>query len=287
MEGGNVLMARIGAHISIAGGLENGIRRGEELQCESIQIFTKNQLQWRAGVLSQSKAERFLHAWSESSIQDVVVHASYLINLAATDDIGGKSIVALEDEIDRCDILGIDDLVLHPGSSRGNSLETAIDLLIHRLAVVLERTAHKRVRILLETMAGQGNLLGARFEEFHRIFEALEWNPRLGVCLDTCHMFAAGFEMRTESAYKRLMDHVDASVGLDTVRCWHLNDSSHPLGRRLDRHSHIGEGELGYAPFSFILNDPLWENVPCILETPQNGPGYAGNLAILRKLRGR
>lgn len=279
-------MALIGAHMSIAGGLEKSIERGEALSCEAIQIFSKNQIQWRCAPLSQGRAERFFRAWGESSIESVVVHASYLINLAATDATGDRSIVALEDEIERCDLLGVDDLVLHPGSSRGRPAEEGLALAAERLGLVLGRTAHKRVSVLLETMAGQGDILGKDFRQLRRIFELLDWHPRLGLCLDTCHMFAAGFEMRTPASYERLLDEVEKTIGLDRVRCWHLNDSAHPLGRKLDRHANIGEGELGNAPFSFILNDPLWEDIPCILETPPDGHGYGRDLAILRKLRG-
>jgi deoxyribonuclease-4 len=279
-------MAKIGAHVSIAGGLEKSIERGEALSCEAIQIFTKNQLQWLSAPLSQSRGERFYRSWAASSIEDVVVHASYLINLAATDATGPKSVAALEDEIERCDILGIDLLVLHPGSSRGRDAESALDLVAGRIAAILERTAHKRVRILLETMAGQGDVLGRDFRQFRRILDELDWHPRIGLCLDTCHMFAAGFDIRTEAAYHRLLDQIDGAVGLDRVACWHLNDSFHDMGRGLDRHAHIGEGALGYTPFSCILNDELWDDVPCILETPQIGSGHAGNMAILRKLRG-
>lgn len=279
-------MAIIGAHVSIAGGLEKSIERGEELGCEAIQIFTKNQLQWRSAPLSQSRGERFYRSWAASSIEEIVVHASYLINLAATDATGAKSIAALEDEIERCDLLGIDNLVLHPGSSRGRDVESALDLVAERIASILDRTAGKRVRILLETMAGQGDLLGRNFKQFQRILDALDWPSRVGICMDTCHMFAAGFDMRTEAAYQRLLDQVDDTVGLDRVGCWHFNDSIHDMGRGLDRHAHIGEGTLGYAPFSFVLNDPLWEHAPCILETPQNASGHAGNMSILRKLRG-
>lgn len=280
-------MPRIGVHVSIAGGLERAFARGEELSCETIQIFTKNQLQWRSAPISQGRAERFLRAWGESSIADVIVHSSYLINLAATDATGEKSVAALEDEVERCDILGIEDLVLHPGSSKGNPADQSLDLMSERLKAVLERTAHTRVNILLETMSGQGNHLGSDFSQLRRIFENLDWEPRLGVCLDTCHMFASGLDFRTEPTYKRLLGHIDSSVGLDRIRCWHFNDSVHPLGRKLDRHAHIGEGELGTTPFSLILTDPLWEDVPCILETPLEGAGHGRDIAILRKLRGR
>ncbi|MDI9371229.1 MAG: deoxyribonuclease IV [Synergistaceae bacterium] len=279
-------MAIIGAHVSIAGGLEKGIERGEALGCEAIQIFTKNQLQWRSAPLSQSRGERFYRAWAESSIQKVVVHASYLINLAAVDATGPKSMTALEDEIERCELLGIDDLVLHPGSSRGRDPESALELVAERLGQIIRRTEHKRVRILLETMAGQGDLLGRDLKQFAFIMERIDWTPRVGICMDTCHLFAAGYELRTKAAYQRLVDQVDSLLGLDRVGCWHLNDSFHDLGRGLDRHAHIGEGELGYDPFAFILNDSLWVNTPCILETPIESDGHARNLAILRKLRG-
>lgn len=279
-------MPKIGAHVSIAGGLEKAFARGEEFSCEAIQIFSKNQLQWRSAPISQGRAERFLRAWGESSVEDVVVHSSYLINLAATDATGEKSVAALEDEIERCDILGIDNLILHPGSSRGNPVEQSLDLMSERLRGVLDRTAHKRVNILLETMSGQGNHLGSDFSELRRIFENLDWDPRLAVCLDTCHMFASGLDFRTEPAYRRLMGHIDSAVGLDRVLCWHFNDSAHPLGRKLDRHAQIGEGELGSYPFSLILTDPQWEDIPCILETPLEGAGHGRDIAILRKLRG-
>ena len=279
-------MALIGAHVSIAGGLEKAFSRGEEHFCEAIQIFTKNQLQWRSAPLSQGRADRFQRAWSESSVVDVVTHSSYLINLAAVDDTGEKSVAALEDEIERCDLLGIEDLVLHPGASKGQDKEESLDLVAKRLEGALRRTAHKRVNILLETMPGQGSQLGADLKDFSSIFEALNWDPRLALCLDTCHLFAAGYDFRTEGGYERLLSQVDSAVGLDRVRCWHLNDSIHPLGRRLDRHAHIGDGELGYTPFSLIVTDSLWEHTPCIIETPPTGAGYGRDLALLRKLRG-
>lgn len=279
-------MARIGAHVSIAGGLEKCFSRGEAIGCEAIQIFSKSQLQWRSAPLSMGTAGRFHSAWKESSIRNVVVHASYLINLGARDDTGVKSEGALLDEIERCDLLGVDDLVLHPGACRGEPVESTLELVVRRLEEILERTWDKQVRILLETMAGQGSLLGNTFDHFRYIFERLDWHSRIGLCLDTCHLFAAGFDMRTESSYRKLMGHIDSAIGLDRVHCWHLNDSAHPLARGLDRHASIGEGEIGLVPFSLIVNDPLWDEVPCIVETPVKGTGHAGDLEILRKLRG-
>lgn len=279
-------MARIGAHVSISGGLEKSIERGEALGCEAIQIFTKNQLQWRSSPVAQSKADRFCRSWAASGIKSVVVHASYLINLAAVDATGPRSVTALEEEIERCDTLGIDDIVLHPGSSRGRDADEALDLVSERLSQILDRTRHKRVRILLETMAGQGDILGRDFRQLKRIIEGAGWHYRLGVCMDTCHLFAAGHDIRSRAAYQRLVDQAEEAVGLDRVGCWHLNDSFHELGRGLDRHAHIGEGALGYEPFAFILNDSLWEETPCILETPLDSAGHARNMAILRKLRG-
>lgn len=279
-------MALLGAHVSIAGGIDKCIARGEALGCEAIQIFSKNQLQWRSAPISHGAAERFHSHWSKSNIVHVVVHASYLINLAATDETGTRSEAALQDEVERCDLLGVDDLVLHPGSSRGRPADEALDLVSRRLGAVLRRTEGKRVRILLETMAGQGSLLGGDFAHFRHIFDALDWHPRLGICLDTCHLFAAGHDIRRDPAYRKLLGKIDNAVGLERVFCWHFNDSVHDLGRGLDRHAHIGEGALGTLPFSLIVNDPLWEHTPCIVETPVTGQGHGGDLALLRKLRG-
>lgn len=280
-------MALIGAHMSIAGGLWRSIERGEALQCEAIQIFTKNQLQWRAAPLRLSDCERFYQTWKRSQIRSVVGHASYLINLAGSDPVRCNSIQALVDEILRCEDLGIRDVVVHPGSHRGAGKEKGLKLLSEALSTILSETAETKVRILLETMSGQGDSLGDQIEDFVSVFDENTGDVRLGLCLDTCHLFAAGYELRTEEALFRLLSIVEKRVGLDRVGCVHLNDSLLERGSRRDRHTHIGQGRLGLVPFSLILASPHFAEVPCILETPKSGVGDAGNLALLRKLRGR
>lgn len=279
-------MTLLGAHISVAGGLEKAFDRGESLGCAAIQIFTKNQLQWRSAPLPAGVCERFLRRWSESPIQKVVAHASYLINLAAPGTLGEKSSLSLQDEIERCDSLGITEIVLHPGSAKENPVEEAIRLVSGRLRSVLARTEGKRVRILLETMAGQGAFLGAKLEEIAMLVEGTDWDDRIGICLDTCHLFASGYDFRSPEAYERLIFSVDRLVGLERIGCIHLNDSVHARGRRLDRHSHLGDGEIGLSPFGYFVTDERFSFVPCILETPLEGIGHGGDLALLRKLQG-
>ncbi|HPD96792.1 MAG TPA: deoxyribonuclease IV [Synergistales bacterium] len=279
-------MSLVGTHVSAAGGVWQAIERGEALGCESIQIFTRNQLQWRARPLSESACDRFMRAWRSSRIKKVVAHAPYLFNLAAEGDTRKRSIESLAGEIQRCDQLGIDDLVLHPGSHLGLGEEAGRKLVSDGLKQVIALTDSSRTRVLLETMSGQGNTLGSTLDELAWIFDEVDCFPRLGICLDTCHLFAGGYELRGRVSYERLCSSVERLFGLDNIRCWHLNDSKKGLGSRLDRHQHIGEGMIGSELFSCIVSDPRWNNTPCLLETPKDGPGDEGNLALLRKMRG-
>lgn len=276
----------IGAHISVAGGLHRAIERGEALGCEAIQIFTKNQLQWRASPVSQGACERFLKSWSGSGIRKVVAHASYLINLAGSERIRVKSIDALVDEVRRCDQLGIDDLVLHPGSHRGDGPVAGIGRIAQSLENMYDKTDGLRVRILLETMAGQGDGIGASLEELAAVLDALGRHDRVGICLDTCHLFAAGYEVRTPEGYERVTRRVEKLFGRSRVGCWHLNDSRSERGSGKDRHQHLGEGEIGTDAFGRIVADDRWLETPCILETPKDNGGDLKNLSVLRKLRG-
>ncbi len=279
-------MSLIGAHVSVAGGVWNAISRGESLGCESIQIFTRNQLQWNAPPIADSVASRFMDAWKKSSIGKVVVHASYLINLASEGKTRERSITSLVEEIRRCEQLGIDDIVLHPGSHLGAGAETGRGLVSGSLRQVIDRTSTARTRILIETMSGQGNTIGSSIEEIAWIIDKVGDHSRVGLCLDTCHLFAGGYELRGRSSYERLVRTVEKHVGTDRMGCWHLNDSKKEMGSRLDRHEHLGEGHIGSEVFSCIVSDPLWEDTPCLLETPKGGPGDEGNLALLKKLRG-
>ena len=254
--------------------------------CEVLQIFTKNQLQWFASPLPLRECERFYRAWRESGISAVVSHASYLINLAGEEPLRGKSMEALIDEIERCAHLGIEDLVLHPGAHLGQGLEKGFLNLTEGLRVVLDRTENTRVRILLENMAGQGTVLGARVDFFRAVLQGLDWSGRIGLCLDTCHLFAAGYELREKGSYEHFVKNLEKNFGLERIGCWHLNDSKAEKGSRRARHQHLGEGELGLKFFSILLSDSRWDNVPLILETPKCGVGDCGNMVLLRKLRG-
>ena len=279
-------MSLIGAHVSIAGGLWKAIERGESLGCEAIQIFTKNQLQWRASPISESVGSRFMAAWSRSAIKKVVAHASYLLNLASGKEKREKSVAVLAEEIERCEALGIEDLVLHPGSHLGEGLEYGRELVAEGLKCALERTSGMRTRVLLETMSGQGYSIGTTIEDLAWILDRVDDPSRAGICLDTCHLFAGGYELRGRTSYDRFVRSVEKHIGLERVGCWHLNDSKAEMGSRIDRHQHLGEGFLGLDLFSSIITDPRWKDVPCLLETPKGPPGDRGNIALLRKLRG-
>jgi deoxyribonuclease-4 len=221
-----------------------------------------------------------------SSLRSVVSHASYLLNLAGDDHTRNRSKQALAEEIERCDQLGIDAVVLHPGSSKGIERGRALERLADALRDVLSATEETRVTVLLETMAGQGDILGTGVEELADVIEMLGWDDRLGVCVDICHLFGAGLDLRTEGGYERLVASLKKQVGYARVGCWHMSDNKGKLGSRVDRHAHIGEGEIGFIPFGMLVSDERFSNTPTVLETPKEGIGDEGNLALLRKLRG-
>lgn len=279
-------MALIGAHISVAGGLHSAYQRADAAGCESMQIFTRNQRQWSNDPLSFREIEEFYRASKDSSVRKVVSHASYLINLGGNDHVRGKSEEALISELERCRHLSIDDVVLHPGFALESTGEAALARVSASLLKVLEATSDIKVRILLETMAGQGSVLGGDISEFSAIMDHLEGHPRIGFCVDICHVFAAGYEMRTHESYNRLVGLLEKHVGLERIHCWHLSDSKMDKGSKKDRHQHLGEGTIGLEPFSMLVNDVRFDNVPAILETPKEGIGDEGNLSLLRKLRG-
>ena len=279
-------MALIGAHISVAGGLHRAYQRADAAGCESMQIFTRNQRKWSNDPLSFREIEEFYRASKDSSVRKVVSHASYLINLGGNDHVRGKSEEALISELERCRHLSIDDVVLHPGFALESTGEAALARVSASLLKVLEATSDIKVRILLETRAGQGSVLGGDISEFSAILDHLEGHPRIGFCVDICHVFAAGYEIRTHESYNRLVGLLEKHVGLERIHCWHLSDSKMDKGSKKDRHQHLGEGTIGLEPFSMLVNDVRFDNVPAILETPKEGIGDEGNLSLLRKLRG-
>lgn len=281
-------MALIGAHMSVAGGLDKAFERADALGCESMQIFTRSQRQWQARPVSLQEAEGFYRAWQRSNVRAVVSHASYLINIASPDAaVRAKSAAALREEVERCRHLNIDDIVLHPGFAMDAGVDAATTNIAETLLRLFDATQEYKTRILLETMAGQGTCVGGDLAHFTEILDKANWHPRIGLCIDTCHVFAAGYDLRSSDAYERLVAAADKHVGLSRVRCWHLNDSKAAKGTHLDRHAHLGEGEIGLHPFALLMNDERFEETPTILETPKEGVGDEGNLSFLRKVRGQ
>lgn len=273
--------------MSISGGIWKAIERGEALKCEAIQIFTKNQLQWFGKRLSALDIEMFYNEWKKSNVKKIIAHTSYLINLASPENKSyEKSISALIEEIKRCDELGIPYLVMHAGSHKGRGEEWGIKRIASALKIVFEETSGSQARILLETTAGQGNNLGHKFDHLAEIMSIVGKDDRLGVCLDTAHVFASGYDISTEHGYRNTIKYFSRIIGIEFLFALHLNDSASPLGSKLDRHAHIGKGLIGEKTFSLILNDERFKEKPMIIETPKGGNWDAINLATLRKLRG-
>lgn len=288
-------MPRLGAHLSIAGGLPRALDRAKASRCEALQIFTKSVGQWRARPLPPEEVAEF-RSLREAMGIPVVAHNSYLINVAAADPVlRARSIAALGEELDRAESLGLDGLVMHPGSYTSSSEAQGLMLIAQALAALLRERPGHRVRILLEHTAGQGTNLGHRFEHLAAIIERLDGSPRVGVCLDTCHLLAAGYDLCSDTGYKATFRDFDRLVGIDRVAAFHLNDSKKPCGSRVDRHEHIGKGCLGLEPFRRILTDRRFAKLPMLLETPKRetpesrrtcdaDPWDLRNLRTLRKL---
>jgi deoxyribonuclease-4 len=274
----------IGAHISTKGGLHTAFERAAAVNASAMAIFAKNSNQWKGKVLTDDDCALF-HL--KRSVQPVLTHASYLINLATTNRLfHRKSIAAMIDELDRAERLGIHAVVLHPGAHMGAGANAGIDQVARSLDQIHRSIPHHRVVTLLETSAGQGSCLGCSFEELGRIQSLVDDKRCVGVCIDTCHIFAAGYNIRTRDGYERMVGEVEAHVGIENVGAFHLNDSKRPPGSRVDRHQHIGKGEIGTDAFGFILNDPRFARIPKLIETPKNPDNSwdVENLATLRSL---
>jgi len=263
-------MPRIGAHLSIAGGLWRAVDRAEASGCEALQIFTKSAGQWRARDLPDEEVELFRRRVRETRIRPVVAHNSYLINVAAADaELRRKSIAALADELDRADRLGLAGLVMHPGSYTSGSEDEGLRLIADALAAIFESRPDSKTLMLLEHTAGQGTNLGHRFEHLAAIIDFLGGSPRVGVCLDTCHLLTAGYDICSEQGYEETFRTFGRIVGFSRLKAFHLNDSKKPCASRVDRHEHIGKGCLGLEPFRWILNDRRFAKLPMLLETPK------------------
>lgn len=279
-------MDNLGAHMSIAGGLPNALTRGREVGCSVVQIFLKNQLRWVGRTLAPEEVAEFKRRRAATGIHTVFAHATYLINLAAPDDAEWKRAVdAFHDELVRAEELALPYVVIHPGSHKGAGREVGLARIVAALDELAARTAGLRVRIALENTAGAGNLLGSRAEELGAILGGVRYPGRLAVCLDTCHLFAAGYDIRTPTGFAAALERFETAVGPDRIVAFHLNDAKAGLGSGLDRHEHIGRGQIGLGAFRLLLNHRRLGGLPMVLETPKADRGDERNLATLRRLR--
>lgn len=280
-------MRLLGAHMSIAGGHALAIDRATTFDMTACQIFTKNANQWNAKPIAPEAAEGFRSRVAASDVSFVVAHDSYLINLASPDDtLWERSIAAFGDELERSALLGVPWLVTHPGAHMGSGIDEGIRRVAEALNRLFDTLPNADVTVLLETTAGQGTTLGREFEELAGILALIEDQRRAAVCFDTCHVFAAGYDLRDAETFAATMQAFDDTIGLPRLRVFHLNDSKKGLGARVDRHAHIGEGELGSEAFRLLLNDPRFADLPGVLETPKDDDeeGDRRNMATLRGL---
>lgn len=287
-------MPLLGAHLSIAGGLPRAVERARATGCEAFQVFTKSVGQWRARPLEKEEIRTFRRDLDASGITHVFAHTSYLINVAAADAVlRERSMAALAEELDRAEALGLMGVVLHPGSYTSGTEAVGLRLIADGIRTVLRSRRRGRTHVLLEHTAGQGTNLGHRFEHLAEILERLNGSSRVGVCVDTCHLIAAGYDITSVEGYDATFRELAARVGFDRLEVFHLNDSKKPCGSRVDRHEHIGKGCLGLEPFRRLLTDSRFARLPMILETPKStarpaalaDPDDLNNLATLRRLR--
>jgi deoxyribonuclease-4 len=273
--------------MSISGGVDGALERGASIGCESVQIFLKSNMQWTGKPISDEEAARFRHGLKRIAIRLVFAHSCYLVNLGATDPATlKKSIAAMVDEIERAGKIGVPFIVMHPGSHLGAGEAAGLKRVAKSLDQVFARAGAKNVGIALETTAGQGTNLGHRLEHLSDIIGMVTSPARVGVCVDTCHVFAAGYDIRTVEGYGQLVGDIIRTVGLERVWAYHLNDSKTPLGSRVDRHAHIGKGHIGLDGFRHVLRDKRWRKLPMVLETPKSDDMHEDveNLRVLRRL---
>ncbi|MBN1390656.1 MAG: deoxyribonuclease IV [Candidatus Thermoplasmatota archaeon] len=282
-------MPILGAHVSAAGGVQFSIARALDIGCGSFQIFTRNQRRWESPQLKEEEVSSFRELLSASGLDPVLAHGSYLINLGAPDPgVFERSVSALMDELVRCSLLGIPYLVIHPGSHLGSGTRAGSRRIVEGLDMCLARLeatgSGKRPMVLLETTAGQGTSIGSTFEELGHIREGSVHPEMIGICMDTCHLFAAGYDISTSSGHEEMMDRFDDTIGLDRSMAVHLNDSMKGVGSRVDRHANIGEGKIGPEGFALFMRDPRLKDTPMILETPGGDEAYRKELSLLRSL---
>lgn len=277
----------LGSHLSIAGGVDRALDRAHEYGFASLAMFVRNQRQWAARPLEERTVQGFRRKRRRLGIGPILAHGSYLVNLAARGTLRQRSIAATAEELDRCRRLGIDYYVIHPGSCADRRV--GIRRIAEALNQLVTASTSSGPTVLLESTAGAGHTIGGAFEELAAILDLLAPSERFGACLDTCHVFAAGYDLRTPRAYERTMARLDRVIGLERLRAVHLNDCVYSLGSRLDRHAHIGRGKIGQEGFACFVNDPRLAAVPGILETPKGfnkrgRPWDLINAAVLRSL---
>ena len=268
-------MPRLGAHMSVAGGLPRAVERAVAHRCAALQIFAKNASQWRGRVIPRAEIREFRARVASARIHPVVSHASYLINLASADrTLRAQSLEAMGDELDRAEALGLLGVVLHPGCYTAGSEADGLELIAAGLLDLLRERRRGKTMIILEHTAGQGTSLGSTFEQLASIVAKMNDHARVGVCLDTCHLLASGYDIVSPEGYATTFKQFGRLVGFDRLKVFHMNDSKRPLGSRVDRHEHIGQGCLGLEPFRRIINDRRFRSLPMLLETPK-GEGKA------------
>lgn len=275
-------MRKIGVHLSIAGGMHRAFEHAKELKISALQIFLKNTNQWHGKPYAEADIHKFREAMEGAPDLAVFAHSGYLINLAGVGETYKKSIQALLDELHRAELLGIEYLVLHPGNHGNREREEGIERIADSLNLVFKH--HPATKILLENTAGQGTSIGCQFEELRAIIDRLSHKNMVGICLDTCHTFAAGYDISRKQNYDTVISDLDDIIGVDRIKLIHVNDSQRECGCRVDRHEHIGKGFIGTAGFRLLVNDERLKNIPMVLETPKSDDDTADK-ANLKKIR--
>ena len=275
----------LGAHISIGGGVGEAPERGRKLTCDCMQVFSKNQMQWKSKPIDLDEAERFRLNSEEFGIKETVIHDSYLINLGSPDKaLLKQSREAFLDEMVRARHLGIRYLIFHPGAHMGAGEQAGLKKVAESMNWARSEFGSGDVQLLIETTAGQGSLLGHSFDQLKRIIDLQADQKNVGVCFDTCHAYAAGYDIKTKAGYERTFDLFDETLGIEFVKAMHINDSKGKQGSHLDRHEQIGKGFIGLEGFRNFMNDRRFEDIPMVLETPLGDKGYKKELKILRSL---
>ena len=275
----------LGAHQSISGGIYKAVEKAIKLNTNVLQIFTKNSNRWNGKKIQKNDLKKYFKLINSNNIIYVIAHSAYLINLASdNEEIINKSIAALKEEIKNCSLLNIEYLVMHPGSHKGAGEDIGINRVSDNLNRLFNELPFCNVKILLETTAGQGNSIGYKLEHLCKIREKVKNKENIYYCLDTCHLFAAGYDFRNKYSYLKLKEQIDNILGLENVKVLHLNDSKKELGSRIDRHEHIGKGKIGIKGFSFFVNDEYFAQIPMIIETPKENDMDKKNIILLKSI---